>query len=334
MIKSIQSLFLRSAGRFEMRERPYEEARESLQSNQVMVQMLNAPINPSDFYFTLNAYFDKKPMPCIPGFEGLGRIIEVGSSVSKQLIGQKVACHFFDSTGGAYSTHSITEVNKVFPVDEKIDPLSFPFLVNPITSIGLLELAQKSNTEWFVQNGASTSVGKLLLLLNRHSGSRHPLKSINIVRNDVHREFLESIGADFILSQNDGNFPKFLKEALLKHSPKIGFDCLAGDHTGTLFNAMPKGSSLWVYGALDIRHCSNIDPQHLIFMDKTIKGFHAFRSFLKDQPLSSIEQDLKTIYTHWQGDRPPKVFDLENYAEAFKYFRQKNEKVILQMNTE
>jgi len=315
-----------------MRERSYEELQSALLPNQVMIQMSHAPVNPSDFYFTLNAYFDKKPMPCTPGFEGIGRVVEAGSAVSKQLIGQKVACHFFGSVGGAYSTHSITEADKVLQIDEQIDPLKFPFLVNPITATGLLRLARQSGSEWFVQNGASTSVSKLLLLLNKYANLQTPTKSINILRSDAHRQFLESLGADIILNQTNGNFAKLLKDTLTQYPATIGFDCLAGEQTGTLFNAMPKGSFLWIYGALDIRHCANIDPQHLIFLDKTMKGFHAFRTFLKDQPLSSISQDLGTIYSHWKGDAPPKVFELENYAEAFKYFRQKKEKVLLQIN--
>jgi hypothetical protein len=44
--------------------------------------------------------------------------------------------------------------------------------------------------------------------------------------------------------------------------------------TGKVLNAMPAGSTAYVYGGLSEEACGNIDPIGLIFQEKTVTGFY------------------------------------------------------------
>jgi trans-2-enoyl-CoA reductase len=330
MLKSIKSLFLNGPARLQMKERSLQ----SIGSGQFLVEMHYAPMNPSDFYFVYNAYHDRKDFPCVAGFEGIGRVLAVGNNDDEGFIGRRIACHFFGTNEGAYSSHAIVDKNHCIFIEENTDICNFPFLVNPITAIGLYSFAKQMGAHSFVQNGASTSVGKLILFLNLHEKLKSSMNSINIVRNISHTPLLSSLGANIVLDQTSPDFKAQLRSSIREYAPIIGFDSLAGDHTGILLNAMPDNSTLCVYGALDIRHCGSIDPQELIFTGKGLRGFHAFRSFLGNQPLSILEGDLNQIYKKWKENNPPKVFALEDYASALRYFKAKNEKVIFRMNSE
>jgi NADPH:quinone reductase-like Zn-dependent oxidoreductase len=53
----------------------------------------------------------------------------------------------------------------------------------------------------------------------------------------------------------------------------IAFDAVAGEMTGKIFNAMPPGSTILVYGVLSYTPCKGIDGGDLIFGLKRIQGF-------------------------------------------------------------
>ena len=44
--------------------------------------------------------------------------------------------------------------------------------------------------------------------------------------------------------------------------------------TGTVLNAMPPDSTVYVYGALSQEPCGNIDPIELVFHNKSLTGFY------------------------------------------------------------
>lgn len=55
------------------------------------VEMIARPINPSDLIPIRGAYRHRIPLPCIPGYEGVGSVIAIGSSVQKSMLGKR-AC--------------------------------------------------------------------------------------------------------------------------------------------------------------------------------------------------------------------------------------------------
>ncbi len=61
--------------------------------NQVLVKVAASPINPSDLAFLEGDYGFRKQTPVVPGFEGSGTVVAVGSGVmGKYLNGKRVAC--------------------------------------------------------------------------------------------------------------------------------------------------------------------------------------------------------------------------------------------------
>lgn len=60
------------------------------EASEYLVQMLYAPVNPSDFYFLNNLFPFKKPVNSVTGIDGTGRIVEVGEGEDKILIGKIV----------------------------------------------------------------------------------------------------------------------------------------------------------------------------------------------------------------------------------------------------
>lgn len=74
----------------------------SLENDDVLIKVLNSPVNFSDYYGYRGSYPNYKKYPFILGFEGYGEIIDVKDETKKSLIGKKV--NFFTTDQkGSYS---------------------------------------------------------------------------------------------------------------------------------------------------------------------------------------------------------------------------------------
>lgn len=293
--------------------------------DQLLVQLKYAPINPSDFYFYLDRYADKKPFPCIPGFEGFGVVSEVGSPDNQHLIGKPCAVIALqESNSGTYASHILCKLSQAIILDALPNPADFEFIANPLTAIALLQKVTENKAESFIQNGGSTSVGKLVAFFNQKT----KLPNISIVRNDKHKEELTALGVNEVLNSSDPNFRAHLKESIAKYHPTVAFDALAGRSSGELFNLLPKHSVQYVYGALEMKHIEYLDPAQLIFTSKEMKGFHLGHNFLKGKDIRDYTAEINECARSFKQAPGVKIFELADYEEAFKYFPQKQEKVL------
>lgn len=59
----------------------YQDTVHPLDSNEVLVGMLSSPINPSDLIPIRGSYSHWITLPCIGGYEGVGRIVKVANRV-------------------------------------------------------------------------------------------------------------------------------------------------------------------------------------------------------------------------------------------------------------
>lgn len=60
-----------------------------LQADEVRIAISHVSVNPSDLIPITGAYAHRTPLPAVVGYEGVGTIVEVGSSELKELIGQR-----------------------------------------------------------------------------------------------------------------------------------------------------------------------------------------------------------------------------------------------------
>ena len=84
--------------------------------NQVLVKVAASPINPSDLAFLQGDYGFKKKLPTVPGFEGSGTVVAVGSGmISKYLNGKKVTCIAGDGDG-VWAEYVVTSATLALPL--------------------------------------------------------------------------------------------------------------------------------------------------------------------------------------------------------------------------
>jgi len=238
---------------------------------QVLVKMAAAPCNPSDLLFLSGQYGVKKPYPAVPGWEGAGTVVKSGGgALAWWLQGKRVACGGQTDLDGTWAEYYIADAKSCVPLH---DAVSFEqgatLLINPLTAVGMMEEAVKGKHRAIIQNAALSQVGRLLRKLAEMEG----VPIIDIVRRDEQVKQLEKEGAKHVLNSSDDSFAESLKTLAQDLEATIAFDAVGGETTGTLLNAMPEHSSIYVYGALAGKACGGVSPLSLIFQDKSVKGF-------------------------------------------------------------
>jgi NADPH:quinone reductase len=255
-------------GALKLSQRPVPEPKHG----QVLVKIAGAACNPSDLLLLQGKYGELKTLPSVPGWEGAGTVVASGGGLyARWLRGKRVACALRADRDGTWAEYFLADAENCMPLKSQLPfEQAAGLIINPLTARGLLETARRAGHRAAVQTAAASQLGRMLLAIANES--TFPL--INIVRRDAQVELLRSLGATHVLNSSDEHFIDNLKSLCARLKATAAFEAIAGEMTGTLHNAMPRGATVYVYGALSEEPCGNIDPVQLLFEDKTISGFY------------------------------------------------------------
>lgn len=81
---------------------------------QVTVKWLLSPVNPADINTIQGKYPSKPPLPAVPGNEGVGEIVAIGSNVQNVKVGDKVLPNGVNH--GIWRTLANYKCDQVMPV--------------------------------------------------------------------------------------------------------------------------------------------------------------------------------------------------------------------------
>ncbi len=287
---------------------------------EVLIQMAASPINPSDLIFLAGANPLKRKLPCIPGFEGSGKVIASGGGTqADSLVGKNVACRAKSIGDGAWAQYMVTEAARCFPLNPDV---SFAdgatLLVNPLTAWALIDGAISAGHQAAIQTAAASSLGKMILRLAQ---DRHfPL--INVVRREEQMLALRELDCKFVLNSETPDFEKDLRELAAKLSATVCFEAVAGELANQVLKAMPSRSELWSYGGLSGEPC-RIEPMVLIYEEKLVRGFWGPPTLYKSpqklaQAVNEIQSNINSVFhTSVRAKFHPKDFQ-----EALRLYRE------------
>ncbi|KAL3793241.1 hypothetical protein HJC23_000783 [Cyclotella cryptica] len=243
------------------------------QSSEVLIKVIAAPINPSDY----GSWYKSKPesYPIVMGKEGCGIVVATGGGLATYRcpIGTRVGFACNDSKQGSYSEYvTMNALTGVFPMPDDV-PIEdcASFLVNPYTAVGILDTAASSSAKAFVQTAAASQLGQMIVKLAAVRG----MQVINVVRREEQREVLEKLGAKHIVvtSGEEESWKSELKAKMEELGATCAFDAVSGDMTGHLLEVLPPGGTVYLYGGLAGR-AGNINPSDLIYRRKQLKSFY------------------------------------------------------------
>ncbi len=261
-------------------------------SNEVLVRLEAAPINPSDIGLlfgaadmstaaltgnaerpVLTARVPPNAMRAMAGRvgaslpvgnEGAGRVVASGSSAAAQALqGRLVAV-----LGGAmYSQYRCVPVEQCLVLPDDVTPADgASCFVNPLTALGMVETMRREGHTALVHTAAASNLGQMLNRICQQDG----VALVNIVRKPEQAALLKSIGAAHVCDASSPSFLADLTDALAATGATLAFDAtgggpLAGQILGCMEAALNRNAKeysrygstthkqVYLYGGLDTR---------------------------------------------------------------------------------
>lgn len=289
---------------------------------EVLVKMYASPINPSDLAFLAGGYGIKKEYPAVPGFEGSGVVVAAGKGILPKIwMGKKVACAASPIYDGCWAEYMKTKAGMCVPVSKNIslDQAAMMF-VNPMTALAFFDVYKNlanpdKKIRGIINTAAASALGKMIIKLGQKKG----IPVISVVRREEQVELLKAEGAKYIVNSSDSDFSIKLKELARQLNATVIFDAVGGNMVQQLLNAVPKQSSLFIYGRLSEDACE-ILPGDLIFTGNRIQGFWLtgwlkYKSFIQNIIATKKIQSLigselgTTIYKNFQIEQITEAID-------------------------
>lgn len=235
---------------------------------EVLLDILAAPINPSDFLVFQGRFGPAPPpLPAAAGGEAVGEVAAVGEGVGNLKIGDRIlALH---AGRGNWRQRVLAPAAGVRALPAEADPLQLAMLaVNPATALHMLtRYVTLSPGEWLIQNAGNSAVGHCVIWLARRSG----LRTISVVRRADQVDPLLATGGDIVLVDGP-DLPERVAAAIADKPIRLAIDAVAGTATARLARCLAPRGTLVVYGLLSSPDCT-IPASELVFRDIAVRGY-------------------------------------------------------------
>jgi len=238
---------------------------------EVLIQMAAAPISPGDFLFMRGEYGVKKPLPVVPGLEGSGTVVAAGSGlVPRWLMGKRVACASSKERDGTWAEYMVTSAMLCVPLLKSVSlEQGALMLVNPMSAWALMDIARRGKHKALANTASASALGRMILRL----GQRFNYPVVHIVRRQAQVDLLRNMGAEYVLNSSDPDFDQQLRRTFRALDVTLALDAIAGEMTGHLLDALPRGGSVILYGGLSSTTVVT-SGLPLVFDKKSICGFY------------------------------------------------------------
>ena len=238
--------------------------------DEAVIAVEATPVNPADLLRISGGYGAPTPLPAVPGAEGVGRVVEVGSAVTGIEPGQRV---LLPLGGGAWRQQMRARAASLVPVPEEADPLQLAMaMVNPPTAyLMLTSFVELREGDWVVQNAANSAVGRHLIRLAKRRG----LKTVNVVRREGLAASLKKLGADVVIGDGPDLGQRIAAETG-NADIALALDAVGGEATERLAGALAEGGTVVNYGLLSGEPC-RIPAALTVFKDIRLRGFWLVR---------------------------------------------------------
>lgn len=283
---------------------------QALDSGNVLVRILAAPINPADLNTIEGTYGVRPTLPTTPGIEGCG-VVEMSNSADFEE-GERV---IFLRRASTWASHSTVPGESLFKLPIGMDPLQAAMLkVNPATAWRLLhgfDVLEKGS--WIVQNVGNSAVGRCVIQLARDLG----IRTISFVRRPEVFDELRGLGADQVFLDDEAGYAS-AKEVLGGANAELAFNAVGGDSALRLMKLLRESGSHITYGAMGRKPLTTPNGL-LIFRDIQIRGLWVSR-WIENAPRDEVHGVYENLATRVAAGKlvqpVDSTFPLEAYRDA------------------
>lgn len=214
--------------------------------NQVLVKVEAFGLNYADVMARKGMYRDAPPVPCVLGYEAVGKIAETGTDVKNISIGQRVLAF---TRFGAYAEYALTQSRAVVPIPDEMDNGIAAALATQYCTAyyAAYEMVNLHEGDHVLIHAAAGGVGIALVQLAKLKGCI----VYGTAGSDEKIKFLKSIGVDFPINYQKQNFVREIREIRGENGLDAVFDSLGGKVFSQSKKLLNYGGRIIGYGNAD-----------------------------------------------------------------------------------
>ncbi|MFM6946557.1 MAG: zinc-binding dehydrogenase [Flavobacteriales bacterium] len=293
---------------------------------EVLIESEAFGLNYADVMARLGLYREAPPMPCVIGYELVGKIIQVGENVSQDWLGKRVLAF---TRFGAYARHALTTIDAVQEIPLNLAASdALPFATQGVTAYYMTHvLAPVQAHDHVLVHAAAGGVGSFLIQLAK-------LKGATVFANtssDQKFAYVKSLGADHVVNYKKEPYQAQISQLLGPQKLQVAYNPVAGKTTKTDLNLLGPGGRLFLFGGSDLAQRKGlfgklkflwemgmILPIGLMMRSKNILGVNMLK-LAESQPLliQKTMADLLALYEQKQLKLPEiKKYSAHEFFEA------------------
>lgn len=279
-----------------------------LKDDEVIVKMIEAPVNPSDLIPISGAYKHRIVPPQVAGYEGVGKVISAGSE-KKYLLNKRVLPL---RNKGTWQKFIKCKTDWLVEVPGHIEnSIASRAYINPLTAKIMLK-RWSVNNKTVVVTAAGSFFSNFIIQWALKTGAN---KVIGIYRNPNHIPHINKLGAKPIALNS--------KEELIKETSgaDVCFDAVGGALADTILTNLKADKTFVSYGLLSETPISNTGTEI------SIEQFH-LRNWLKNITADEWNNYFVEIWDLLGETYTPdgEYFEVQNWRNAIEKFKTSGRK--------
>jgi len=311
---------------FELRELPTPEPG----PGQVRVAVETFGLNYADVSARQGTYQDAPPIPCVIGYEVVGRVDALGRDITAPALGTRVTAL---TRFGGYATHAVTDARAVAPIPDSMDGGVAAALP---TQYGTAyhcaeEMVRLHAGDHVLVQAAAGGVGTALVQLCKRRGCI----VYGTAGSDEKLAYLRTLGVDHPINYQRDDFAEAVRGIRGTDGLDVVFDSLGGAAVRKGLGLLAAGGRMVCFGAAsresgslqllrDVRFALSFGFPHpipLLINSKSIIGVNMLR--LSDQRPLALKRCLDAVVDlAIKGDLQPTVggrFSADQIAQAHTF---------------
>ncbi|XP_050347399.1 enoyl-[acyl-carrier-protein] reductase, mitochondrial isoform X2 [Nymphalis io] len=286
-----------------------------LKSQEVLVRMLAAPVNPADINTIQGRNHCLPHLPCVPGDEGVGEVVEIGNKVCTVDPGERVV---LTSRGlGTWQYYGIYHERDVHVISPNIPlPEASMLTIAPCMAYRMLKDFRKIKPgETVIQNAANSACGQCVIQLCK----AWDINTFNIVANHCNYEFVKehllSIGATAVHTLEEAEELTTFNTSLSR--PVLALNCLGGRFEDVMLRLLENSGTIVYYGsAFHIPIAKHIVRGDVLFNRFHLSEWDAYAGVIEKDVMMNNIIKLMVIGKFRAPSYQP--LELKNYVHAFR----------------
>ena len=294
--------------------------------NKVLVEAEAFGLNYADVMARRGLYREAPPMPCIVGYEVVGKIIACGPDANKENLNKRVVafCRF-----GGYAKHVITDDYATVGVGDQDSIELLALCTQVVTAYYMAEyLTPIHSIDRVLIHAAAGGVGSILIQLAKMKGAEVIAK----VGQKEKEQFVRDLGADHVINYRDSDYSDQLESYLDGGRIDISYNPVAGSTYKKDMKLLGSGGRMILFGGSElangkwgifsklnfVRKMGSLMPIALMMRSKNILGVNMLK--IADNKPKVLEHCLQaSVKLYTDGKIKPQVggsYSSDQMAEA------------------